>query len=427
MASKSRRPNGHFWVFVKGVGAKRYTLRLGDITETQAERIKGHLTHLEKARRLGVQPDIETRAWLKDLSAELRTKVEKTGLIAQTKRRRIVRRLDRFLKRFLKGYDGKDGTVTQLELVRDNLIEYFGAGKHIRSITAGDADEFKRWLIKHGRKKSELPLARTTASRRMGVVKQAFDFAKRKRWIKRNPFVHIRGRIDVNPAKEVYVTERLIDKILDLATDPELRLIIALSRFAGLRWSSDMIQLTVQSIDSEHQTVKVYSPKTERYEHGMLRLTPLSDKVMQYVAELLDYLPNGATYLFPRRRELSATSTTNALEDLCRSIGVALWVRPWNNMRASCETDWQQQGYSIFETAAWMGHSPDVALRHYNRIANELTAVADLPSALRVALRPSEESRSEVKREAPPVAAATIRGDFRRRNGDKSRRQSPFR
>jgi hypothetical protein len=52
-----------------------------------------------------------------------------------------------------------------------------------------------------------------------------------------------------------------------------------------------------------------------------------------------------------------------------------MWPKPFVNMRASCERDLLKR-YPIDAVAAWMGHSPEIALRHYNRVAREREAQA---------------------------------------------------
>ena len=52
------------------------------------------------------------------------------------------------------------------------------------------------------------------------------------------------------------------------------------------------------------------------------------------------------------------------------------------NLWASCERDPFKAGHPIDEIAAWMGHSPEMAIKHYNRVVKQQKAQAS-GSALR--------------------------------------------
>ena len=52
------------------------------------------------------------------------------------------------------------------------------------------------------------------------------------------------------------------------------------------------------------------------------------------------------------------------LEKVISRAGYKPWPRLFQNLRSSCVTDWVQR-YPAHEAAAWAGHSPAVASRHY--------------------------------------------------------------
>jgi hypothetical protein len=55
---------------------------------------------------------------------------------------------------------------------------------------------------------------------------------------------------------------------------------------------------------------------------------------------------------------------------LVHRAGLAPWLRPFNNRRASCETDLLRE-FPIQSVTSWMGHSPAVALAHYAQVRDE--------------------------------------------------------
>ena len=48
-----------------------------------------------------------------------------------------------------------------------------------------------------------------------------------------------------------------------------------------------------------------------------------------------------------------------------------MWVKPFQNMRASCAVDLNRQGYAQHTVAHWMGHSDDIAFKHFLRTTDE--------------------------------------------------------
>jgi hypothetical protein len=52
------------------------------------------------------------------------------------------------------------------------------------------------------------------------------------------------------------------------------------------------------------------------------------------------------------------------LERIIAKAGHKCWPRLFQNLRASCETDWVER-YPAHAVAKWLGHSPKVAAEHY--------------------------------------------------------------
>jgi len=52
------------------------------------------------------------------------------------------------------------------------------------------------------------------------------------------------------------------------------------------------------------------------------------------------------------------------LERIIAKAGHQVWPRLFQNLRASCATDWVQR-YPSHVVAKWLGHSPKVAAQHY--------------------------------------------------------------
>ena len=73
---------------------------------------------------------------------------------------------------------------------------------------------------------------------------------------------------------------------------------------------------------------------------------------------------------------MTGAAITGKIHRLCHQIGVETWPKMFVNLRASCERDLFKAGHAIDEIAAWLGHSPEMALRHYSRVVKEQKARA---------------------------------------------------
>lgn len=385
MASLYPQPGGHYWVDVKCSNGKRRPIRLGKVSLADAEEFKRRLAILERCFDQGQAVDSVTTAWLHSLDSKAFDRIVRTGLTAVDAKapRAADQSIDLLIKEWLSTLDVEANTLRNYNDALGNLRTYFGPDRSVPTILPAEADKFKAWLRVSGRQQLiSKPLARSTVSRRCETIREVFWFAVRLKWIDINPFEHIRRGGEWNEERNYYVTPELADHLIAKCDDVELAGMIALSRYATCRGRSELYPLGWSNYDVEAERLLIRSPKTKRHPGGSARVIPFEaiPKAITAIGKLWDAAPEKTEAMFPRLSELKWSAVTEKLERLCRTEGIPLWPKPWINLRASCETDWQLAGRSIFETATWMGHAPEVALRHYNRIAKE--RVADLPEVL---------------------------------------------
>ena len=143
-----------------GVDGRRRSIRLGKISKRQAEAIKLRVEDLAAASISGHPAQDETSRWVAALNDELRGKLAAVGLVKPQARLTLAA--------FLTGYiakrsDVKASTTLVYGHTQRNLIELFGEDRPIRSITPGDVDEWRLYLIEAG-------LADNTVRRRCGIA-----------------------------------------------------------------------------------------------------------------------------------------------------------------------------------------------------------------------------------------------------------------
>ncbi len=73
------------------------------------------------------------------------------------------------------------------------------------------------------------------------------------------------------------------------------------------------------------------------------------------------------------------------LERIIAKAGHEVWPRLFQNLRASCATDWVER-YPSHVVAKWLGHSPKVAAQHYlmsrdHHFEDVVSGAAKVPAA----------------------------------------------
>lgn len=382
MSSISKRPNGHRWLTYQ-FGGKRHTLRLGLTTDAAATEFQLRLDRLLEFVRLGLDPEPALIAWRSKLDERLYKCLCTAGLAPP----RGPDTLDQLLAAHearLIARGRKSSTLTNARVLHANLRKFFSGTRRIQAISVQEADQFRAFLRLRGNRDGE-PLAVATVNNRCRRARTIFAMAVESEWLSRNPFREITTGREWNERRNLYVSVPLFTKIIGKSADHELRALLALVRFCGLRCPSEIRGLTWGAVAWEANTIVVYAPKNDEYDSGR-REVPLFAPIMPYLLAHCERCgdDSAGALMFPRHQKTGA-AITGRLATLCRKAGEVLFTKPFVNLRASGERDAFLAGHSIDEIAQWWGHSPEVALRHYKRIAKERAAAAG-------ALRPSSEA-----------------------------------
>lgn len=358
MASISREPNGRKTIqFVTGDG-KRKSIRLGKVSQRIAEEIKVRVEALLAAAVSGYAIDNETAAWVARLSEELAGKLAAAGLIPKREAAKLGDFLDAYIAR---RSDVKPNTRRNLEAAAARLVEYFGREKGLRDINAGDADGWLVWL----RRK----YANGTAGRTVKRAKQFFRAALRSKAIAENPFADVKAPSQVNESRKHFVTQEIIKKVIDACPDAEWRLIVALSRFGGMRCPSEHLSLEWSDVDWEKNRFRVHSPKTEHLDDGGDRWVPIFPELRPYLEEAFDTAAPGTVHVINRYRDAGCNLRTQMLRIIKRAA-VKPWPKLFQNLRASRETELAAT-YPIHVVCAWIGNTEMVAMKHYLQVPDD--------------------------------------------------------
>ncbi len=366
MASISTDRKGNRRILFSLRNRKRKIIYLGGVPMKTARTYQAHVENLVAAVLHGHAPDPDTSDWVGNRDDVMYGKLAAVGLVparesAETENQAAT--LGKFLDHYIGGRtDIKPSTRCNLEQVRRNLVDYFGADRLLASITPGDADEFRVNLL--GK------LGENTVRRNCGRAKQFFRAAVRKKLIVENPFADMKGcAVKATTDRMYFVTQEVAEKVLKACPDAQWRLLFALSRYGGLRCPSEHLALRLDDVDWERDRITVHSPKTEHHEGKESRQIPIFPELRPYLNEVWDEAPPGTEYLITRYRSGNANLRTQ-LERIIRKAGLQPWPKPFQNLRSTRETELAER-FPMHVVCAWIGNTQAVAAKHYLQVRDE--------------------------------------------------------
>ncbi len=390
MASISDDPNGRRRILFVAPDESRKAIRLGKIDRKSAESICRHVEHLLAAKMNGQPIPRETSAWLSGIGATLKDRLAAVELIeaAQTIR---GTGLSEFLDLYIaKKTEIKPASLLAVDQVVRNLREYFGLERMLASITAGDAEDFKRWLSSDartrgaGREKSP-GLSPATVAKRLQRCSAIFNDALKRKIVSENPFAGIKQPKGTNPERQAYVPAEVIEQLIEQVPSAEWRLLLAMSRYLGVRVPSEPFSMTWDCVDWERNRLRVPSPKTAV--HGKTyRNVPLLPEVKSRLEEVFSLAREGSIHIFEGLRARDSIKQAekgfwmgiNLRQQLLRMLtraGIKPWPRLWHNLRASAQTDLANR-FPIHVVCVWLGNTKAVAQEHYLQVTDEHFAAA---------------------------------------------------
>jgi len=358
MASISRSKTGLWTVQFYGADGKRRSVRLGKVSKRIAESVKVRVEELNAAAIAGHTPDRVTLRWVTGLNSTLAGRLARARLIEPLE----TAHLDEFINGYIESRrDVKANTKRVWEQTRRHLVAYFGEDKPLRSVTKGDAKDWRQYLI--GRR-----LADATVRKHCGFAKHFFAEAVDRRLIDENAFTGLKSSPIGNPDRQYFVNRVEIAKVFDACPDAEWRLIVALSRFGGLRCPSEHMALRWEDVHWDQDRLTVPSPKTERHAGHESRIVPLFPELLAYLEEAFELADVGAEYVLRRRRTGGNLRTQFAR--IIKRAGLKPWPRIFHNLRASRQTELDGE-FPTHVVCAWIGNSPAIARKHYLQVTDD--------------------------------------------------------
>ena len=335
----------------------RPKIRFGKVSKREAETALVHVEAVCRAKGTGHSYPPATADWLGGLPHGMRRRLERVGLIAPQSRPDCPT-LGEWLEKYLAGRsDVKDGTATFYGHTARNLLDFFGADRRLDDIAPGEADGFRVYL------KTAEGLADNTIRRRMGMAKQFFRAAIRRRLVVENPFDGQATVVRQNPKRFHFVTRDEADAVLAACPDVRWRLVFALCRYGGLRCPSEITRLTWGDVNWEKSRFTVHACKTEHHEDAGIRVVPIFPELLPHLQAAFDATEPGETTCCPQYANASQMYRKYVVAFI-RKAGLKPWAKVFQNCRSSRETELAET-YPVQVVCSWIGNSPQIAAKHY--------------------------------------------------------------
>lgn len=381
MASIARDPGGYRRILFIGAGGVRRTIRLGKMPQRSAEAVKIKVESLVAAQIAGHAVDDEIARWLASLDETMTKKLIRCGL-ARPRKVVSVPTLAEWIDGYIAGRASmKPNTVRNCQTARKRLTDYFGESRTLDAITPADAEAFRESMFASG-------LSPATIGREIKRARQFFRSAVRRRLIAENPFQDVQAPAQENSSRAYFVTREHTQRLLDAAPDAQWRLLIALARFGGLRTPSESMTLQWSDVDWDHERITIRAPKLEHHPGGGIRVIPLFPELRPHLDAVWELAEPGATHVVRRRApsndgvvDWKAVNLRTRLLAIIRRAGLKCWPRPWQNLRASRETE-LAESFPLHVCCQWIGNSRPVAMKHYLQTTDQHFEKALRPAAV---------------------------------------------
>lgn len=336
-------------------------------------------------------PEI-TVNWLRQLSCEMRKKLEQVNLIEESRKHEtdVCRILDQFL-------DERSG------LAANTVRNYGQFGRAFRgcfvdrkldSFTNGDADRFRQFCLR------TLELGENTTRKRCAQASTFWRWMQRNEMVNRNIFDDVPKAVGSAIESKRNIEPEMMRLILRESPSLEWTALICLGRWGGIRVPSEAVEMQWNDINWETGRVVINSIKT-KHQNKPRRVIPLFPEIARQLRDLHEAADTGEPFVFPIMQRDTFNSREPFLK-MIRSAGAEPWPKLWSALRSTRETELAAE-YPIHVVCEWMGNTLAVARKHYLKAtdANFEQAAQNKP-----AKTPPPNARQQVTRDDSSTEAS---------------------
>lgn len=325
--------------------AGRRSIWLGQLSKTQAIGTQRHVDEIIAAQTAALPIPRPTAAWLRSISPELRHKLRAITGAAKT----VADVCDEYLD--ARSPEVAESTLATIAGSLTKLTDAMGSAL-IANVTA---DEL-------GHAIASIDVGKSTAGKHAKHWRQLFTWAVSRDYLAESPAGQLSTAVGVRTKQ--FIAAETVHRILASIECPELRAVVLLSRFGGLRIPSEIYTFHRDAIDTANQRITITDTKRKR-----TRTIPLFPEL-----EPLATYPE----MFPTFRDLSPAGITARFQAAIIAAGLKPWPALWHSMRATRETE-LIESFGLKAACEWIGNSESVALKSYSLIPDNVWARATAP------------------------------------------------
>ena len=415
--------DGRKRISYRDAAGQRRTIRLGRVSMRKAREVDQRVKQIVRVQRTGDDMDPRLADWVAEIKRswpQLTEKMQALGLInGGTIRNPLF--TDFVRERIAARTDVKPATIKIWHQTLAYIERYF-PDRRLQSLTKGCGRDFLRKLKSHKHRGKKLSSA--TVGKYFTHTRGFLNDAVEAEILSKNPLKGIVAPRTANKKRQRFVDAETIYKVIDAAPDAEMRLIIALARWGGLRTPSEPLELRWDDINWEKNRILIRSPKTERYEGHESREIPLFPELLPYLLDAKELAEDETGYVVTKRRQATDAALRNEMGRCIKRANLEAWPRVFHNLRASRQTELEDQ-FPSHVVNQWLGNSEKVAQQHYLQVTDGHYARATEGGAKIGAANPRNASQRNADAENKKAANPTKREESGHSAVDCNRSRNP--
>ena len=372
MAKPRQKPNGT-WTLVVNHAGQRKNLTLGKLPKSQIDLFCRNVELIAEHVKFGgkVLP-ASLQAWISDLSERHKIQLGELGFFDYRKAGMTVGELfKKYVDEFENRSDISSSTkkkvrstirnrVHKLKKIRLDVLE-----PTLRSVNM-NADpiwseealqlftSFNMWQRNH--------CAPATWTRDNKLLSSIGIWAVKRGFCSHNPFSPLPTASMVNDERNQYLIAEMVLDAMDSCFSPDVRLTLALGRFAGLRTCSEVRTMKWSHVDESAGKLTIIDSKKKKP-----RVMPLFENVAGELERQRAITGNTRWVASEEMRSTSSAANYQLVRDAIVRSGQTPWERVRQNLRTSCENDL----LDLFDerlVTQWLGHTITVSRDHYQKL-----------------------------------------------------------
>ena len=382
MAKPARQTNGTWTLCVQFEG-KRRNLTIGRVSAREAETFAHYVGDLVEYAKFGdrsLPPRLH--AWLLDLGQKHKSQLSEIGLFEyHDGGLTIAELLDKYLEDYESRSDVAKSTIRKVRSTIKNRV-YRLAGVDLKTVEPYQrnlrknaepqwSDEAKKLLTDFNSwQRNHFSVATWTRDNKL--LSSVGIWAVKHGYCDYNPFSILPTGSMVNEERNQYLTREMVLDAMDSTLSPDIRLTLAMGRFAGLRTCSEVRTMKWSHVNPLAGTLTIIDSKTKKP-----RIMPLFDDIREELDRQREFTGETRWVASSEMRSTSSAANFDQCRDAVIRSGQVPWHRLRQNLRASCENDLLE----LFDerlVTEWVGHSVRVSREHYQKLrpSDYLNAIA---------------------------------------------------